>query len=347
MFSAVAVAFSSLVLAVIMVVGVAGNLVIVWIVKSSSRLKAKSHILIANLAVADTLQSCNIFFMLVTAINGGHWMFGETICQMTAFLTVEFVLASMLSITTISINRYFKVMHEKKYDKIFTAKSVWIIIAFIWTLPLMYAVPPLMGWSSYAFDPGKCFCLFRFRTNSSYAFFLAGTMTTPALVIMCYAYFRVFQAVKLHRNRVCSLQLHEERHKLGADEYKITSAVVVVVLSYIVCFVPATAVNFIEIFNSDYEIPLCIDFSSFVLIFVSHANNPLIYGFMSRQYRVSFQELLQRGSQPKRTRKKKDKSGDQGDLQLQKHVPTLIAASQALRKQNDNTVSCTKKCSTS
>ena len=343
MFSVVAVAFSSLVLTFIMAVGVAGNLLIVWIIKSSSRLKARSHILIANLAVADTLQSCNIFFMLVTAINGGYWMFGETICQITAFFTVEFVLASMLSLTTISINRYFKVMHEEKYDKIFTAKSIMIIISFIWTLPLMYAVPPLVGWSSYAFDPGKCLCLFRFRTKSSYAFFLVGTITIPALVIICFAYFRVFQVVKLHRNRVWSLHLHQERSKLSSDEYKITSAVIIVVVSYIICFVPASVVNFIEILNSDFEFPLWLDFSSFVLIFVSHASNPLIYGFMNRQYRVSFLELLQKGSQTKRTRKNKSKSGD---LHLQKHSPDPIMTSQALRGLDENNASCSKNCST-
>ncbi|KAJ7370971.1 Eukaryotic translation initiation factor 4 gamma 2 [Desmophyllum pertusum] len=42
----------------------------VWIIKRSPRLKGKSHILIANLAVADALQSCNTFFMLITIING-------------------------------------------------------------------------------------------------------------------------------------------------------------------------------------------------------------------------------------------------------------------------------------
>ena len=333
MFSVVAVAFGSSILSVIMVVGVAGNLVIVWIIKRSSRLKGKSHILIANLAIADTLQSCNTFFMLVTIINRGYWIFGDTLCQITAFLTVEFVLASMLTLTTISINRYFKVVYPEKYDKIFTTKSIWFIIAFIWTLPLVYGIPPLVGWSGYVFNPGKCLCLFQFRMNHSYAFFLVGTITTPALVIICYTYFRVFQAVKLHRNRVWSL--HQVRNRLGVDDFKITSAVAVVVVSYIVCYIPATVVNFIEIFTSGFEIPLWLDFSSFVLIFVSHANNPIIYGFMSRQYRLSLLELLPRELLPKRTREDQD-----GGLDLKKHLgPALLVAPQALKALEDYTAS--------
>lgn len=292
MFSSVAIVFGSLVLGVTMFCGVVGNLVIIWITKRSPRLKANSHILIANLAVADALQSCNIFFMFVTVINGGHWIFGDIICQISAFLTVEFVLASMLSLTTISINRYFKVVYPERYDKLFTTKSVWIIIAFIWILPLAYAIPPLVGWSSYVFNPGKCSCLFKFRMNHSYASFLVCTITAPALVTICYTYFRIFQAVKFHRNRVWGI--HQARNGMGMDEFKITSALAVVVISYIVCFIPATVVNFIEIFASDFEIPVWLDFSTFVLIFMSHANNPIIYGFMSKQYRMSLQELLPR-----------------------------------------------------
>ncbi|KAL9955388.1 hypothetical protein ACROYT_G036700 [Oculina patagonica] len=292
MFSSVGIVFGSLVLGVTMFCGVVGNFVIIWITKRSPRLKAKSHILIANLAVADALQSCNIFFMFITVINEGHWIFGDIICQISAFLTVEFVLASMLSLTTISINRYFKVVNPERYDKLFTYKSVWIIIAFIWILPLTYAIPPLVGWSSYVFNPGKCSCLFQFRMNHSYAYFLVCTITVPALVTICYTYFRIFQAVKFHRNRVWGI--HQVRNGIGVDEFKITSTLAVVVLSYIVCYIPATVVNFIEILASDFEIPVWLDFSSFVLIFMSHANNPVIYGLMSKQYRMSLQELLPR-----------------------------------------------------
>lgn len=155
--------------------------------------------------------------------------------------------------------------------------------------------------------------------------------------------FPCFSVVKLHRNRVWSLHFHQERSKLSSDEYKITSAVIIVVVSYIICFVPASVVNFIEILNSDFELPLWLDFSSFVLIFVSHASNPLIYGFMNRQYRVSFLELLQKGSQTKRTRRNKSK---RGDLHLQKHSPDPIMTSQALRWLDENNASCSKNCST-
>lgn len=320
MFSSTAVVFGCIILVATMFCGVVGNLLIIWITKRSPRLKAKSHILIANLAVADAFQSCNIFFMFVTLINEGHWIFGDIICQISAFLTVEFVVASMLSLTAISINRYFKVVYPERYDKIFTSKSVWIVIAFAWILPLAYAIPPLFGWSSYVFNPGKCLCLFRFLTNHSYPFFLVCTITIPALVTICYTYFRIFQAVKLHRNRVWGL--NQSRNGIGVEEFKITSTLSIVVVSYIVCFIPATVVNLIEIFASHFEIPIWLDFSSFVLIFVSHASNPIIYGFMSRQHRVSLQELLPRELQQILDRKKKVRN--QGLILQQRLRPALL-----------------------
>lgn len=307
--------------------GVVGNLLIVWIITRSSRFKGESHTLIANLAVADALQSCNTFFMFVTVVHRGRWIFGHTVCQVTAFLTVVFVLASMLSLTVISINRYYKVVKPERYDRIFTTKSVRIIIAFIWIFPLTYAIPPLVGWSAYVFNPGKCLCLIRFRLNHYYAFFLVGTITTPALLIICFTYFRIFQAVKLYRNRIRCVR--QELNRQSADESKITSAIAVVVISCVVCFIPATVVNFVEIFAPEFEIPVWLDFSSFVLIFMSHANNPIIYGFMSKGYRSSLLKLLFLGAQKQGPWNRENQIRGLG---LQHHLgPALLVAPHALQ----------------
>lgn len=331
-FSSISAVFGGVFLVVTMFCGVIGNLLIVWIIRHSSKFKGIGHTLLANLAVADALQSCNTFFMFVTVVHRGQWIFGNTACQITAFLTVEFVLASMLSLTVISVNRYYKVLNPERYDKIFTAKSVRIIIAFIWMFPLAYAVPPLVGWSTYVFNPGKCLCLFKFRLNHSYAFFLVGTITTPALLIICYAYFRIFQAVTLHRNRITSL--HRGQNRLSPDhESKITSAIAAVVISYIVCFIPATVVNFIEIFSPDYEIPVWLDFSSFVLIFMSHANNPIIYGFLSKQYRAAILNILLIGSQDQGPW---NREAQRRGLDIQRHLGTaLLVAPHVLQVLNN------------
>lgn len=81
MFSSISVVFGSLVLGVIMLCGIVGNIIMVWIIKRSPRLKGKSHILIANLAVADALQSCNTVSLCSSPLS----------MEVSGFLVTRFV----------------------------------------------------------------------------------------------------------------------------------------------------------------------------------------------------------------------------------------------------------------
>lgn len=291
--SPLTVAAAAIVLLLIMICGILGNLLVVLVIWKVPRMKGQSYTLIANLAVADALQSCNIFFVLLTATKGGHWVFGNTACQINAFLTTEFVLSSMLNLTVISVNRYIKVVHSDKYNTVFAPRPLRFIIAFTWLFPLVYAIPPLLGWSKYVFNPGKCICIFRFALSHSFAFFLVGTVTTPALLTIVLSYLRIFWIIRTHRRRVCQDESSSQtqRNPLLAEESQITKNIVVVVVSHIICFIPATVVNVIEIFRQDFDIPFWLDFVSFNLIFVSHANNPIVYGLMNKKYRRSLAQL--------------------------------------------------------
>lgn len=286
--SSLAAAVAGTVLTCLAGCGIFGNLMVVLVVLKAPRMRAVGYILIANLAVADALQSFNMFFVVITVFKGGQWQFGHTTCQVHAFLTTEFVLTTMLSLAVISINRYVRVVRADKYKTIFCPRNLKLLIAFTWLAPLAYATPPLLGWSKYSYIPGKCTCMFRFAFSHSFAFFLVGTITAPVMVVMVLCYLRIFWIVRSHKRRVgLEESAGQTKRNTASDESQITANIAVVVVSHIICFIPATVVNIIEIFYQAYAIPFWLDFISFSLIYVSHANNPIVYGLMNKQYRNS------------------------------------------------------------
>ena len=286
------VAVAGFVVAAIVILGILGNSLILVVISRTQRLKGKGHALIANLALADTLQSANLFFMFVAIAYGGKWVFGDAVCQIHAFLTVEFVLVSMLTLCAISLNRYFMIVRPNLYQSIFKRSRMRIIIALIWILPLAFAIPPMFGWSRFEFQEGKSLCLFKFSFSVSYAILLVTTITTTPLLIILYCYYQIFIIVGAHSNRM------EERMRNGPgttasiEEIRITRTLAVVIASYCVCFLPATVINFIEMVDPDLHIPSWLDLSSMILVMANHANNPLIYGLLNRQYRNAFKAIV-------------------------------------------------------
>ena len=288
-----AVGLAGFVVAVIVLLGIVGNIFVIAIIFNTKKLKGKGHALIANLAVADTLQAVNLIFMLVAIANGGTWILNEAACQAHAYMTVEFVLASMLTLCAVSVNRYFLIVRPKQYDTFFRPKIMRLIVALIWLLPQVFAILPIVGWSRFVFQPGKSLCLFKFSFSKSYAFTLVSTITTLPLIVILVAYYKIFRTVGEHVDRT-KATLKQGNTTASVDEIQITRTLAVVIGSYVVCFLPATVINFVEMFKPDWEIPVWLDLSSMVLVMANHANNPAIYGLMNRQYRVAFIRLARR-----------------------------------------------------
>lgn len=122
---------TALPLCVVILIGIFGNLMVVLISIKGNRVRTKGRALIASLAFADSLESLNLIFMLLSVAHYGHWIFGDALCQLNGFLTTEFVISSMYSLTAISINRYFMVVRQNYYRKVFNSRNQALMVAFI------------------------------------------------------------------------------------------------------------------------------------------------------------------------------------------------------------------------
>ena len=277
-------------LCIVILIGIFGNLMVLFISTRGNRVRTKGRPLIASLALADTLESTNLIFMLVAVGNYGEWIFSDALCQLNGFLTTVFVISSMYSLTAISVNRYFMVVKQNVYRKVFNARNQALIIAFIWCIPLPLAIGPLLGWSKFEFQTGKCICLFLFSRSVSFSNALLIITVPLPLSIICVCCFKIFKQVKHHSQQVSSMA--SSAPTVNLEEVKITKTLAVVIGAYLICFIPAATINLIEMVKPNFKIPLWIDVFSVILVFSNHANNPIIYGALNKQYRKAFRDIF-------------------------------------------------------
>lgn len=288
--STTAVVFLVPVVFFIMFMGIAGNILVVLVLRKQSTRRITGRQFLTNLAVADIGGSANLIFMFVTILFRGKWSFGEGLCQLNGVLAIFFASASMWTLSAISVNRYVRIVRHAFYTRIFTMKTTAFALALTWFVPLVMSVAPLLGWSSHEFQFGKCSCHFFFSTSISYTFTFIILIVVIPLKIILFSYFKIYKTTTQHR---MALAGHRRNHSsIHVEDIKITKTLFVVILVYMICFIPASLINIVEMARPDLGMPSWLDISSFLLVVSNHANNPLIYGLGNRSLRKAFWSIL-------------------------------------------------------
>nr|AAB20701.1 alpha 1-adrenergic receptor subtype alpha 1D, alpha 1D-AR [rats, hippocampus, Peptide, 559 aa] [Rattus sp.] len=144
-------------LAAFILTAVAGNLLVILSVACNRHLQTVTNYFIVNLAVADLLLSAAVLPFSATMEVLGFWAFGRTFCDVWAAVDVLCCTASILSLCTISVDRYVGVRHSLKYPAIMIERKAAAILALLWAVALVVSVGPLLGWKEPV-PPDERFC---------------------------------------------------------------------------------------------------------------------------------------------------------------------------------------------
>lgn len=279
----------------VLIVGISANIFMVFIIFKNPRMKGENHTLIANLAIADLLQSLNMCFMLVTLFNQGEWMLNDVTCQINAFLIMEFLLTAMFTICAISVNRYVKIVKPRWYARLFNENTITKIIFTIWVSPLALTIPPLLGWSKYEFDPGKCICFFKTDQVGSYGLTIGVVTIGITVPIILFCYFWVFKVVGVHSDRMEKMRSRRiSEVSSNIEEIRITRTLLVVMATFMLCFLPGAVVIMIQVTKETHNVPPWAELLGVLCAFSNQAIDPIIYGFFNTQYRRAMLRLWSR-----------------------------------------------------
>lgn len=126
-----------------MIVGLPGNMLAMWIF--CFRMKFwKSHTLyLFHLVLADFLVLIGVPFRLNTYLLGDNWVFGPVWCSINLFMLAVNRSASIAFMTTVALDRYFKVVHPFHSISNMTSTQAWKIVGLIWTLVIALRIPLL------------------------------------------------------------------------------------------------------------------------------------------------------------------------------------------------------------
>uniref|UniRef100_A0A3P8TV50 Leukotriene B4 receptor 2b n=1 Tax=Amphiprion percula TaxID=161767 RepID=A0A3P8TV50_AMPPE len=133
----------ALILGLVFLLGVPGNLFIVWSILARIRRRSVTTLLILNLACADGfLMALTIFFIIYLAKQ--TWIFGNPMCKTLFYLCNANMYASIFLITLMSVHRLVSVVFPRRLSYLISRKVVRRVIVGMWVLVMLISVPSLV-----------------------------------------------------------------------------------------------------------------------------------------------------------------------------------------------------------
>jgi hypothetical protein len=291
-----------IIFAIVVILGCVGNmLVVIVVVKNRSYYRNTTNIFIFNLALADLLflVFCVPFHAVIYTMPS--WPFGQFMCKFVHFVQYLGMVASVLTLVCMSTDRYFAVAYPLKTKHLRTppvalgtAVIIWILAiscSIVWPIYYTIRVYTNLGPNPFilcADDWGDR----RHRAIYFLFLFIFGFLI-PLLIIVVMSILMVIQlwATPNPEPNCNRSSIRQKR--------KVTRMVIVLVAIFLLCWFPFHLtymwISFsIETWKRTYEFYYLRVFAH-VLSYANSCMNPMIYAFMSQNFRRGFQKALHCG----------------------------------------------------
>lgn len=278
----------------IFVVGLIGNGLVIYVVLRFAKMKTVTNLYILNLAVSDALFLASLPFLIVTTILK-HWIFGAAMCKMYFVLFSINFFASVFQLTALSADRFLAVCHPVRSSRYRNTTIAFIICLVMWSVSFIVMLPIIL-YSSTTHNPAssrqRCTIIWPegqpIPADKAFTWytFLLGFLIPVSLISVLYI------SVIVRLQNVGPAIKSKERKR---SHRKVTRMVLAVISVYVVCWLPYWVFQINLTFKKteiqEWEIYLFNGLT--VLQFANSMLNPLLYAFLSDNFRRSFVKAFQ------------------------------------------------------
>ncbi|XP_072531535.1 opioid receptor, delta 1a [Salminus brasiliensis] len=276
---------------VICVVGLLGNILVMYGVVRYTKMKTATNIYIFNLALADALATSTLPFQSAKYLMN-TWPFGEPLCKLVIAIDYYNMFTSIFTLTMMSVDRYIAVCHPVRALEFRTPVKAKIINVCIWILSSAIGVPIMIMAVTKVTEQGKTVCTLKFPdpdwywdTVTKICVFIFAFVVPVLVITICYG----LMILRLRSVRLLSGSKEKDRNMR-----RITRMVLVVVAAFIICWTPIHIFIIIKtLVEVDQRNPFVIA-SWHLCIALGYTNsslNPVLYAFLDENFKRCFREF--------------------------------------------------------
>ncbi|XP_078573427.1 G-protein coupled receptor 54-like [Branchiostoma floridae x Branchiostoma japonicum] len=289
-----------IVFGLICVVGLLGNLLVIYVVWKYDQMKSVTNYYIVNLAVTDvSFLLCCVPFT-AAGFTTTSWNYGLFMCKFVNYFMQVTVQATCLTLAAISVDRYCAIVHPISSIPYRSPAVAMTISACIWISSFLLSLPVAISaqLESQEWKGPQILCREDWTPHEQKVYNVYIVINSYVIPLLVSATFYGL-IVRSLRARVIDYdgQNNEgEQHALRRQK-RVTRMVAVVVLLFALCWLPNHVLNMLAVFDKNFPLSyatLCIKMFAHCLSYANSAANPFVYGFMGEHFRQNFKKAFPR-----------------------------------------------------
>ena len=274
--------------ALAVLVGTAGNSLVILVVKTKRSMKSTTNLLLANLALADllTLVWC-MPAVAMTFVPHPGGLAGDFLCKLVTMHLVPGItlIVSGLTLALISVERYKALLRPMEMHRLISPHNVKYALGLIWGVAAVL-VAPLFVFERFSDENGGCVIAWPVPDAALFYWGTLALIVLTALLTMVLSYLSIIRGI-FFSGAICSAGVHSVHAKEEARaKKKIVLMLLTVTLVFLVCFVPFILGSALMVSTSGDFYKL-----STFLVYCNCALNPIVYASASSNYRDAFREV--------------------------------------------------------
>ncbi|XP_015265806.1 PREDICTED: relaxin-3 receptor 1 [Gekko japonicus] len=307
----------SIVYSVVCALGLVGNLLVLYLMKSKQGWKKSSiNLFVTCLAVTDFQFVLTLPFWAVENALDFTWLFGKAMCKILSYVTAMSMYASVFFLTAMSVARYHSVASALKTKRqgglcggCWSAK--WLCV-LIWTVAILASLPhAIFSTTSTIMNEELCLVKIPDSQGNNTPFWLGLYQSQKVLLgfvvplgIITLSYLLLVRFISDRHVGASSCGPSTKRRS------KVTKSVTIVVLSFFLCWLPNQALTAwgvlikLNVLHFSHAYFLSQAYLFPITVCLAHSNsclNPIFYCLMRKEFRKALKKLLWRITSPSLT----------------------------------------------
>ncbi|XP_075678995.1 uncharacterized protein LOC113796972 [Dermatophagoides pteronyssinus] len=281
-----------------------GNILAICALLFGRRASKELRIFLVNLSMSDIMMALFSIPFTYTDFMLGRWIFAPAFCPIVQQMQMTCVFVSVYTLTAIGIDRYMAIiypLYSQRYNHSFgpiTISIIWLfgflLGLFQWTntkaTPFLIANETNYDCKEISSDHSQFFTIIIFII----------TFALP-MTILSFTYASI--GVKIFRHSAPgNVDVVRDRNQ-HASKVKIMKMLVTIVILFVVCWLPLHILNLfiyfardlmVNVYNSQlgFTIYVSIAFTAHWFSMANSFVNPIIYCFMSENFRADLRDLF-------------------------------------------------------
>ncbi|KAK9533824.1 hypothetical protein VZT92_008918 [Zoarces viviparus] len=282
----------------ITVLGIVLNVFVLMVFCLHKKACTIAEIYLSNMVAADLLLTVFLPFWAEYVANKFNWTLGIPLCRLVTLSINMNAYCSIYFLVLISIDRYVAVVHPLSFERMRRPKYAKLGCLLVWCFGLFLSVPMLVyrkvTYSKYS-NSNVCHLNYGITENCLFTVLLTTFGFIIPISIISFCTFRIIRALN---NR---LIVAVNTKKM---EQKATTLVLVVLLAFMICWVPFHLVKIVVLLVhakvlTDCTIYTIVYTCANIFMYFAFFNsvlNPILYVIVGKNFRKKVREVFKQWS---------------------------------------------------